>query len=290
MPHSFLFNILAPFSILMRHSDELTLRNKCNQQVANSHKGKRHYRMSLDTRKCKQDDMSQENDNPSSSESDPNVVWARIKDSQVFIDPLLELTPTERRFHCTRLVLMSDTHGKHAKSCCHEETVSFTQETYQSRRDGGIQDLSAYFQEATFPQVILAAGNHDITLHPSYYHEHGYRCRPDAQPLDVQATVRPWSIVPISKILLVPFLKGGLSVYGSPGRPITIGHLVYHEESSEVRVVSNSSQLTFSLHGRRWAEGDYTMHAEHRLCRSYKRSSRIQPRLMYLDTFTKGMV
>jgi hypothetical protein len=114
--------------------------------------------------------------------------------------------------------------------------------------------------------------------------------RPDAQPLDVQATVRPWSIVPISKILLVPFLKGGLSM-DLPGRPIiTIGHLVYHEESSEVRVVSNSSQLTFSLHGRRWAE-ETTRCTPSTGCVDLTRGPcRIQPRLMYLDTFTKGNV
>jgi hypothetical protein len=106
----------------------------------------------------------------------------------------------------------------------------------------------------------------------------------------VQATVRPWSIVPISKILLVPFLKGGLSVYGSPGRlGITIGHLVYHEESSEVRVVSNSSTTDVLITRPPLGRGDYTMHADCTGCVDLTRGpDRIQPRLHVFGHIHEG--
>jgi hypothetical protein len=139
--------------------------------------------------------MEEQEDNDNgvvSSESDPNAAWARIKDSQVFIDPLprTDAHRTVDNVDCTRLVIMSDTHGKHRQVMLPRgDCLIHAGDLTRAGETEVIQDLSAYFQEAAFSQVICIAGNHDITLHPSFYHEHGHRFRrKDAQPLDVQAT------------------------------------------------------------------------------------------------------
>jgi hypothetical protein len=88
--------------------------------------------------------------------------------------PSLYRSPTRTDAHrktiSERLVLMSDTHGKHAKSCCHEETVSFTQETLpeQTRRRRGFECLfpRGYLSTSYFrlPVITISLFTRAITM------------------------------------------------------------------------------------------------------------------------------
>jgi hypothetical protein len=245
------------------------------------------------------DDMSQENDkemdDPSSSESDPNAAWARIKDSQVFMDPLPLTDAQMIADDCTRLVLMSDTHGKHRqvmlpRGDCLIHAGDFT----RAGETEAIQDLSAYFQEAAFPQVICIAGNHDITLHPSFYHEHGHRFRrPDAQPLDVQATRKALEHCTYLEDSSCTLLKSGLSVYGSPWTPKYYNWAFNLPRGKALRSVWSripASTDVLITHGPPLGRGDYTMHAECTGCVDllHEVQTRIRPRLHVFGHIHEG--
>jgi hypothetical protein len=132
--------------------------------------------MSLDTRRVQEDDMSQENDNPSSSESDPMWYGHGSKTPKSLSIPYR--TDARKTNACTRLVLMSDTHGKHRqvmlpRGDCLIHAGDFTR--HLAERDRGDTGFECLFPRGYLSTSYLAAGNHDITLHPSYYHEHGHR-------------------------------------------------------------------------------------------------------------------
>jgi predicted phosphodiesterase len=244
-------------------------------------------------------DVSQENDNgmedPSSSKSNPNTVWARIKDSQVFIDPLPRTDAHRTGDACTRLVLMSDTHGKHRqvmlpRGDCLIHAGDFT----RAGETEAIQDLSAYFQEAAFPQVICIAGNHDITLHPSFYHEHGHRFRrPDAQPLDVEATRKALEHCTYLEDSSCTLLKSGLSVYGSPWTPEYYNWAFNLPRGKALRSVWSRIPVSTDVlitHGPPLGRGDYTMHAERTGCVDLLQEvqTRIRPRLHVFGHIHEG--
>jgi predicted phosphodiesterase len=148
--------------------------------------------------------------------ADPDVAWKHIADTQVFETIPYSNTST-RDPDCVRLVCISDTHGKHrevqlppADILLHAGDFTNTGET------GSIQDLSAYFEESGFSEVVCIAGNHDLPLHPEFYKENWKRFH--RKPFDTE--------VAQSFLTHCVYLndtsygtKQGLAVYGSPWSP-----------------------------------------------------------------------
>ncbi len=105
------------------------------------------------------------------SSADANDVWRDIQSQQVFQPPWQ--SSNEKKTDCTRLVCISDTHGRHRRvshlppgdvlihagdfSLCGELSI--------------IEDLSDYFGSlsASYSAIIAIAGNHDKVLHREYY-------------------------------------------------------------------------------------------------------------------------
>lgn len=160
--------------------------------------------------------------------SSPTDEWERIKDQQLFIDP-----PTNQTYQydcnaCTRILVMSDTHGKH-------RSVSIPSAGFNSDIliHGGdftsagefdtIRDLSTYFYELLHQhkiikdEVIVIAGNHDITFETEFYetnwrkftstYNNPMKCQQELQNCvyleDTSYTIR----------------KGQIEIYGSPWSP-----------------------------------------------------------------------
>jgi hypothetical protein len=99
---------------------------------------------------------------------DPNAVWKQIRGEQVFREPLQ--STTAKTADCTRIVCISDTHGKHRDiSLPGGDILIHGGDFSKSGEVGSIQDLSSYFRDSGFEEVICIAGNHDMTLHPEYY-------------------------------------------------------------------------------------------------------------------------
>jgi Icc-related predicted phosphoesterase len=241
-------------------------------------------------------DMSHENEDDMedpSSLSDPNTAWAQIGASQVYVDAAR--TGADRKSDCTRLVLMSDTHGKHrqvklpAGDCLiHGGDLTKAGETET------IKDLSAYFKESAFPQVICIAGNHDITLHPSFYHEHGHRFRQArAKPLDVQASRDALEHCTYLEDSACTLNSGGSVVYGSPWTPEYYNWAFNLPRGKAIRSVwSRIPEPTDVLitHGPPLGRGDYTMHTEYTGCFDLLQEvqTRIQPRLHIFGHIHEG--
>ena len=111
---------------------------------------------------------------------DPNAAWRLIRDRQRFHDvPTIsagDSTWNTPKSDCTRIVCMSDTHGHLSEIAVpqgdilvHGGDVTSTGET------AAIQELTDYVREKAFPHTICIAGNHDLTLHESFYQKNWKR-------------------------------------------------------------------------------------------------------------------
>lgn len=107
---------------------------------------------------------------------DPDLAWETVKSDQIFLDPIN--STNQKPDDCIRIVCMSDTHGQHREIYLPPGDVlvhggDFT----KTGEPGTIQDLDDYFGEckSNFQQIVAISGNHDMTMHPSYYNQNWYR-------------------------------------------------------------------------------------------------------------------
>ncbi|KAG7349509.1 metallophosphoesterase domain containing protein [Nitzschia inconspicua] len=151
---------------------------------------------------------------------DPNAIWEEIRDKQLFVGvPSIPVTSTfDRRMNSTRLVIISDTHGQHRNVHLPKGDILIHAGDFTKTGEvGTIQDLSRYFEESGFAEVVVIAGNHDMTLDPEYYQrkwQRFHRIPHDCQA--VQAAIEQnchylkdstWTSL------------SGLNFYGSPFSP-----------------------------------------------------------------------
>ena len=147
--------------------------------------------------------------------TDPNLAWKAIQEKQVFLSPLV--STTSRRSDCVRIVCISDTHGKHRDVHLPAGDIllhggDFT----KSGEVGSISELSAYFRCCGFSEVICIAGNHDMTLQPSYYqrnwnrfHREPFNCEKAKDALRNCIYLEDSSYT----------TRQGIEIYGSPWSP-----------------------------------------------------------------------
>jgi len=220
-------------------------------------------------------DNSKKSNNGADSENDdsadPNTAWERIRASQIFVEPVVTTarykfrTAASAECDCTRLVIMSDTHGKHRQvplaagdALIHAGDFSKAGETET------FKDVSAYFAESGCPEVVSIAGNHDITLDPSFYSRHGRRFHGD-ELLDCEASRRAMQYGTYLQDSACTLDSGRLSVYGSPWTPAYCNWAFnLPRGQAELRSVWSRipSQTDILItHGPPLGHGDYTTHA-----------------------------
>jgi hypothetical protein len=83
---------------------------------------------------------------------DPDLAWDTIKENQEFIEPLK--SSNTKPSDSTRIVCISDTHGKHREICLPPGDVlihggDFT----KSGEPGNIRDLNRFFGESNFDEM-----------------------------------------------------------------------------------------------------------------------------------------
>ena len=103
--------------------------------------------------------------------SETNITWEKIRDSQVFLDvPVSTSSKKPSSSDYTRLVIISDTHGQHRKIILPKGDVLIHGGDFTKTGEvKSIEDLSSYFAESGFEEIVVIAGNHDMTLDPEYY-------------------------------------------------------------------------------------------------------------------------
>ena len=125
----------------------------------------------------------------------------------------------------TRVVLMSDTHGKHRRVPLPPGDVLIHAGDMTLRGEPGTYtDLANYFTHLQikdhhpFRQIILIAGNHDVTLQPSFYAQQKYA---KERPLEYDEAVKhlktSCTYLEDQSCTLHP--THGVHVYGSPWSP-----------------------------------------------------------------------
>lgn len=150
--------------------------------------------------------------------SDVNMTWKQICTDQVFLDPPTAIT-CQKPAGCTRLVIISDTHGTHRSLFLPPGDVLIQGGDFTNSGEVGIiRDLALFFQESGFQEVIAIAGNHDMTLQQEFYTKNWSEFH--ATPLDAdqaQKAIREHCIYLQDSMYTT---NSGLGVYGSPYAPL----------------------------------------------------------------------
>lgn len=195
---------------------------------------------------------------------------------------------------CTRIVCMSDTHGKHndipflpvGDVLVHAGDLTRYGET------DAVECLSRYFQRQQelfgFQKVICIAGNHDITFHTDYYEKTWSRhIRPFDSTETREALQHCQYLEDSATNLRQNFPRGSRNeslVYGSPWTP-NFFHWAFNLERGEAleqvwsRIPDNTDVLV--THGPPQGRGDMTLHSGHFGCQNLLEEiqHRVRPRL-----------
>mmetsp|Transcript_12561 Transcript_12561/g.19015 ORF Transcript_12561/g.19015 Transcript_12561/m.19015 type:complete len:417 (-) Transcript_12561:129-1379(-) len=107
--------------------------------------------------------------------SDPDKCWSKLKKSQQFLEPpIADSSSPHDGTKSTRIVCISDTHGKHRNipipKC---DLLIHGGDFTKSGELSIIKDLDSYFKELqeknVVKEVVCIAGNHDLTFQPEVY-------------------------------------------------------------------------------------------------------------------------
>ena len=222
-------------------------------------------------------------------ENDPNAAWEKIEEGQIFIDPPQSSNAKSR--DCIRIVCMSDTHGKHRDVQLPPGDILLHGGDFS--RSGEINeysDLSSYFRDSGFEQVICIAGNHDMTLHPSYYKDNWDRFHPE--PFDcanAHAALQHCIYLEDSSHTT----KHGIEVYGSPWSPKYFDWAFNLPRGSPIRAVwdriPDSTDLLMT-HGPPLGRGDMTKENGRAGCNDLTVvvQDRVKPRIHFFGHIHEG--
>lgn len=148
---------------------------------------------------------------------DPDEAWRQISPKQVFADIPHSHSSTKDP-NCVRLVCISDTHGKHRNVQLPPGDILIHGGDFsKSGETGSMKDLSAYFQESGFAEVICIAGNHDLTLDEAFYEEKWKRFhrRNKFDVQDAKDSIHSCEYLEDSSFTS----QRGIEIYGSPWSP-----------------------------------------------------------------------
>lgn len=228
------------------------------------------------------------------SDNDPNAIWKSIRGGQQFVPvPTLGTNATPARTECIRIVCISDTHGRHRDIALPAGDVLIHGGDWtKSGEIGTVQDLMDYFDNSGFPHVLCVAGNHEVTLQPSFYDEHWDRFHPQGK-FDTKIARK---IVQQSRCIYLEdavYSVGDVQFYGSPWSPIFFEWAFNASRGKEMKTIWDKIPSTIDVlitHGPPLGRGDY--------CHSRIRAGcydlmcavqeRIQPRLHIFGHIHEG--
>jgi Icc-related predicted phosphoesterase len=122
---------------------------------------------------------------------DPDSCWSTLEESQDFrpVPTIISSAPRDDKGSSTRIVCISDTHGKHRSvpvpNC---DILIHGGDFTKTGELSIIKDLDSHFlelqQKNIVKEVVCIAGNHDITFHPDLYQTIWKTFHPRTGPLD----------------------------------------------------------------------------------------------------------
>ncbi len=124
--------------------------------------------------------------------SDPDNCWSKLKKNQQFVNPpTIESSTPHDKTKSTRIVCISDTHGKHRSipiPAC--DLLIHGGDFTKSGEVSIIKDLDSFFLELQekklVKEVVCIAGNHDLTFQPEVYQEVWETFHPRSGPLSTE--------------------------------------------------------------------------------------------------------
>lgn len=203
---------------------------------------------------------SKELEGESSAEllADPDEAWRKISSSQIFAD-IPYTTSSTRDPKCVRLVCISDTHGKHRDVLLPPGDILIHGGDFsKSGETGSMKDLSAYFQESNFEEVVCIAGNHDLPLHEEFYKEKWNRFHRHAFDIqDAKDSIQNCKYLEDSSYTS----QRGIEIYGSPWSPFFFDWAFNLQRGKEImekwKLVPTSTDILVT-HGPPLGRGDLT--------------------------------
>ena len=209
-------------------------------------------------------------------------------------DTIPQTTASRRENNTTRIVLMSDTHGRHRQVPLPKsaDVLIHAGDLTQRGEAGTLQDLANYLADLQqqrqgtprFQRVILIAGNHDVTLQPSFYQRQQRYAR--VRPMDcekaVQALKASCTYLEDKSCSLWPN-SCGLRVYGSPWSP-EFGEWAFTKPLGEMeplwQAIPDDTDILIT-HGPPYKRGDQVHRHEHVGCPALLDhvQRRVKPRL-----------
>jgi 3',5'-cyclic AMP phosphodiesterase CpdA len=115
---------------------------------------------------------------------------------------------------------MSDTHGQHGEVCLPAGDVLIHAGDFSMRGEPHmLHSLGDYFHAASakFSQIILIAGNHDLTFQPEFYHRQASRRTPPYDYEQAVAALKESCTYLEDEACRLD--NSDLTVYGSPWSP-----------------------------------------------------------------------
>jgi len=202
---------------------------------------------------------------------DPDLAWAQIKDTQVFLNltrraDSAKVTGVKDESY-TRVVCMSDTHGKHREiSVPKGDILIHGGDFTKTGETGTVQDLAQYFHElqmdGSFQEVVCIAGNHELTFQKDFYAQNGSRFH-KKKLFDANATKQSLQNCIYLEDESYFNDKCGVEIYGSPWQPEFCGWAFNLPRGQPLREVWSrvpSSTEILVTHGPPLGRGDLCSH------------------------------
>ena len=189
---------------------------------------------------------------------------------------------------CTRIVCMSDTHGKHRDIpfLPPGDVLVHAGDFTKYGETDAVVDLSRYFQQQKelfgFHDVLCVAGNHDMTFHEDYYEKTWSRHIRSFDPSVTRQALQNCTYLEDSSTSISS--QGNLTVHGSPWTPHFFNwafNLKRGEALQEVwSKIPNGTDVLIT-HGPPHGRGDITLHSGNFGCVNLLEEiqQRVKPRL-----------
>eukprot|EP01129_Flabellula_baltica_P002428 TRINITY_DN1223_c0_g2_i1.p1 TRINITY_DN1223_c0_g2~~TRINITY_DN1223_c0_g2_i1.p1 ORF type:complete len:330 (+),score=51.35 TRINITY_DN1223_c0_g2_i1:37-990(+) len=128
--------------------------------------------------------------------------------------PNLEIERTDGTL--LRIVCISDTHCRHRLMDIPEGDVLIHSGdiTFSGRQDW-LEDFNDWLGELPHPYKIVIAGNHDVTLHPTFYRDHHWRFHDEIQDAEAIKAILTNCIYIEDETVIID----GIRFYGTPWVP-----------------------------------------------------------------------
>jgi len=226
----------------------------------------------------------------------PTSAWKMIENSQRFL-PLPTLEAGSPRLESTRIVCMSDTHGKHRQVFVPKCDLLIHSGDFTNMGEAStVQDLGDFFRDlknsGQVKEVICVAGNHDILFQPETYrsnfgllHDSSRGKSSILQRSDIERMKESFNE---SCVYLEDeshmHKESGIHIYGSPWTPTYGNCWAFMADRSEIfsrwdEIPSSTDVLV--THGPPLGRGDKCLRNVRAGCLELLRNvqSRVRPRL-----------